>query len=200
MKTTLNKIISVTNEELDLIDLNDYQKRRDLTNVPEHWFLLPSGQEHYRLLCYISNLFENQTFIDIGTWVGDSALALGHNKNNNVVSFDIVRQTRNTQGISVDIEELIKDENIKFLILNATEYGDDNILNSPFIMLDTAHDGIFENEFYDYLNRINYKGLFFLDDIHLNEPMKKFWSGITREKYDLTNIGHWSGSGLVVFE
>jgi predicted O-methyltransferase YrrM len=186
--------------ELNSIDLTDYQIRRNNTNVPEHWFLMESGKEHYRLLCYISKLYENQTFIDIGTWVGDSALALSHNKNNNVISFDIVRQKRNTQGVLIDVEQLINDDNIKFLIGDATKYGDEEILKSPFIMLDTAHDGIFENEFYNYLNKINYKGLFFLDDIHLNDQMKKFWSEITREKHDLTHLGHWSGTGLVVFE
>jgi hypothetical protein len=200
MDKILDKIVSITNQELDTIDLNNYQKRRDLTNIPEHWFLMPSGKEHYRLLCYISSLFENQTLIDIGSYIGDSALALGYNKNNNVVSFDIVKRKRNSSGNVVNIDECISDENIKFLIMNATQYGDDKILNSPFIMLDTAHDGSFEQEFYNYLNDINYKGLFFLDDIHLNEPMKNFWSGIERKKYDLTSVGHWSGSGLVVFE
>jgi hypothetical protein len=39
-----------------------------------------------------------------------------------------------------------------------------------------------------------------LDDIHLNDDMKLFWNNITEEKYDLTSIGHWSGTGLVVFK
>lgn len=200
MENILKKIIEVTNQELDTIDLSEYRLRREQTNVPEHWFLLESGKEHYRLLCYISNLFSGKTFIDIGTWVGDSALALASNKENNVISFDIVRQPRNTQGMYINIDELIKDENIKFLLGDATKYNKEEILNSPFIMLDTAHDGIFENEFYNFLHEINYKGFFFLDDIHLNEPMRQFWNNITEDKYDLTKVGHWSGSGLVHFK
>jgi predicted O-methyltransferase YrrM len=200
MENILKKIIEVTNQELDAIDLSEYRLRREQTNVPEHWFLLESGKEHYRLLCYISSLFSGKTFIDIGTWVGDSALALANNKENNVISFDIVRQPKNTQGIHINIDELIKDENIKFLLGDATKYNKEEILNSPFIMLDTAHDGIFENEFYNFLHEINYKGFFFLDDIHLNEPMKQFWNNITKDKYDLTKVGHWSGSGLVHFK
>jgi predicted O-methyltransferase YrrM len=200
MENILKKIVEVTNQELDAIDLSEYKLRRQQTNVPEHWFLLESGKEHYRLLYYISSLYTGKTFIDIGTWVGDSALALASNKENNVISFDIVRQPRNTQGVYVNIDELIKDENIKFLLGDATKYNKEEILNSPFIMLDTAHDGIFENEFYNFLHEINYKGFFFLDDIHLNEPMRQFWNNITEDKYDLTKVGHWSGSGLVHFK
>ena len=200
MENILKKIIEVTNQELDAIDLSEYKLRRQQTNVPEHWFLLESGKEHYRLLYYISSLYTGKTFIDIGTWVGDSALALASNKENNVISFDIVRQPRNTQGMYINIDELIKDENIKFLLGDATKYNKEEILNSPFIMLDTAHDGIFENEFYNFLHEINYKGFFFLDDIHLNEPMRQFWNNITEDKYDLTKVGHWSGSGLVHFK
>ena len=200
MENILKKIVEVTNQELDAIDLSEYKLRRQQTNVPEHWFLLESGKEHYRLLYYISSLYTGKTFIDIGTWVGDSALALASNKENNVISFDIVRQPRNTQGMYINIDELIKDENIKFLLGDATKYNKEEILNSPFIMLDTAHDGIFENEFYNFLHEINYKGFFFLDDIHLNEPMRQFWNNITEDKYDLTKVGHWSGSGLVHFK
>jgi hypothetical protein len=39
-----------------------------------------------------------------------------------------------------------------------------------------------------------------LDDIHLNEAMINYWNSFTEEKYDLTNIGHWSGTGMVIFE
>jgi hypothetical protein len=30
--------------------------------------------------------------------------------------------------------------------------------------------------------------------------MKNFWDRIEEKKYDITNIGHWSGTGLVIFE
>lgn len=30
--------------------------------------------------------------------------------------------------------------------------------------------------------------------------MKKFWNSITEEKYDITNVGAWSGTGLVYFK
>jgi hypothetical protein len=39
-----------------------------------------------------------------------------------------------------------------------------------------------------------------LDDINLNNPMKEFWNVITEDKYDISEYGHWSGTGLVIFE
>jgi len=47
------------------------------------------------------------------------------------------------------------------------------------------------------LKRNHYRGWLFLDDIHLNTAMIRFWDSITEPKEDLTAIGHFSGSGLV---
>jgi len=196
----IEKILKITNDILNSIELTEYQNMRNLNGLPEHWFFMESGIEHYRLLCHISSIYSGVTFIDIGTWVGSSALALGFNKNNKVISFDIVRQNRDTQGIMVDVDGVIKDDNIKFEIGNVLEYNKEVILNSPFMMLDTKHDGIFEQEFFDFLVKENYNGIVLFDDIHLNSQMKNFWSNIELEKYDITNIGHWSGTGVVVFK
>jgi hypothetical protein len=66
-------------------------------------------------------------------------------------------------------------------------------------MLDTYNDGTFETEFYNYLVSIGYTGYLLLDDIHLNFEMERFWGSITKEKYDITNIGHVTGTGVVYF-
>jgi len=90
--------------------------------------------------------------------------------------------------------------NINYTIDNILSGKYENIINeSPFIMLDTYHDGIFEREFYSYLQLINWKGMLLLDDILLNDPMKEFWNDITEEKYDITNVGHATGTGIVLF-
>jgi hypothetical protein len=196
----VKKILTVENSVLDSIDLSKYQERRNISKLPEHWFFMTSGSEHYRLLCYISSLFNDEIFIDIGTYVGSSALALGYNKNNKVISFDIIRQSKDTQGIIVNVDESINDENIKFKIGDVFEYDKTIILSSPLIFLDTKHDGIFEEVFYNFLINEKYKGILMLDDINLNDEMKQFWNKIKNKKFDISNIGHWSGTGLVVFE
>jgi hypothetical protein len=94
----------------------------------------------------------------------------------------------------------INEDNIEFKLENILENNNELILSAPFIMLDTDHEGPFEDAFYAHLKKINYKGLLFLDDINLNDPMKIFWAGITEEKYELTSKAHWSGTGIVIFE
>ena len=63
-----------------------------------------------------------------------------------------------------------------------------------------------EREFFQRLLDVQYRGMLGLDDIQLNHEMNKWWKelqGGENEKgyktYDLTNIGHWSGTGLVDF-
>jgi len=191
MREILQQILDVDNKYLDDIDLSPYAAFTKAYNVPKQWFYGLSGQEHYRLLIYIGHLYENQTLLDVGTYHGSSALALGVNKANQIKSFDLLRQPE----ISY-----INEDNIEFKLENILENNDELMLSAPFIMLDTDHDGPFEDAFYAHLKKINYKGLLFLDDINLNDPMKTFWAGITEEKYELTSKAHWSGTGIVVFE
>ena len=51
----------------------------------------------------------------------------------------------------------------------------------------------------DIRQNIKYKGYLMLDDIYYNDAMRNFWSSIVEEKYDISNIGHHSGTGLVIF-
>ena len=50
------------------------------------------------------------------------------------------------------------------------------------------------------LKKIGYKGLVLLDDIKLNEQMKYFWNDISEEKLDISDYGHWSGTGIFNFD
>lgn len=191
MRKILQQILDIDNKYLDGINLSAYIPSSQACGVPKQWFYGLSGQEHYRLLVYISYLYDNQTLLDIGTYHGSSAIALGINKSNQIKSFDLFSQPEISH---------INEDNIEFKLENILENNDELILNSPFIMLDTDHDGSFEYAFYNHLKKINYKGLLFLDDINLNNPMKEFWNSITEEKHEITHKAHWSGTGIVIFE
>jgi hypothetical protein len=181
--------LTITNEELDNIDLLSYSQ---IINSLEYqgYFMSKSGQEHYRLLSYISQNHNSVNILDIGTLKGCSALALSMNSSNKVFSFNVENQ--------LDLNET--PTNIEFIIDNVINGKyDDLILNSTVILLDTFHDGTFEQEFLDYLIQINYKGNLLLDDIYLNDNMKSFWENINLLKNDITHIGHSTGTGLVIF-
>lgn len=189
----LDRIIGVSNNVLDSIDTSYIDAHQDkLTNFElnhnPYYFHLESGKEHYRLLIYISTLYNNEVIFDVGTNKCMSALALSYNKSNKIKSFDIVKLLPENPLV----------DNIEYIIGDSTK--DTELNNCSIIFLDVDHDGSYENIFYDYLKSINWKGILILDDIHLNQPMKEFWNKISEEKHDITNIGHWSGTGLVLFK
>ena len=144
--------------------------------------------EHYKLLAYFASLYDNTTIYDLGSYKGNSAIALSVNPNNQVISYDI----------GYFLEYARQPINVEWRIGNF--YRDKELLNSPLIMMDIdPHDGMQEPLFFNYLENKNYKGTVILDDIHLNEGMEKFWQDIKQEKVDATKYGHYSGTGIVFF-
>jgi hypothetical protein len=177
---------NISNDVLDVVDMNLFQI---IDNEEyQNYYTDRSSKEHYRLLTHISNSFNDETFIDVGTLKGSSALALSTNKKNKVYSFNLSSQ--------LELNSL--PENVEFIIDNVLSGKYNNILlSSKFILLDTFHDGSFEQEFLNYLKSINYSGVLILDDIYLNNEMRFFWENIKEDKLDITNIGHSSGTGVV---
>jgi hypothetical protein len=186
MRNILEKIRSVSNQDLNSIDTGNINKCKMYGNTECYHGM--SGREHYRLLMYISTLFNDNVLFDVGTNECRSAIALSYNNNNKIKSFDIIQINPENPVI----------ENVEFILGDSTK--DKNIHTTPFIFLDVDHDGTYENIFYSFLKESKWKGLLMLDDIHLNDAMKNFWNKIEEEKYDLTSIGHWSGTGVVLFE
>lgn len=183
--------MNINLEQLNNIDLNDLSSLI-IEEEYKNYFLDKPGKEHYYLLAYFSLQYNNSTLLDIGTYKGCSSLALSYNSTNNIISFDI------RDGL---IRLHSTPKNVKYIIDDCSkEQYKDLVLSSPFIMLDTDHDGIFENIFYKYIQQINYKGLLMLDDIKLNKSMIDFWNSINEEKHDLSEAGHHTGTGLIIFK
>ena len=173
--------------EIRSINLEHF--RAYVSDIYTEFFWLDAGIEHYKLLAYLSTCYNDVTFIDVGTDKGCSALALSYNPSNRVISYDI----ENRRAGSIDLP------NIEFRIGDALEDRIE-LLSAPVIMLDTMHDGVFEQRVYRTLVEWRYEGLLLLDDIYLNPAMESFWSKLRLEKIDLTPLGHFSGTGLVRFD
>jgi len=182
---------------------------------------LSKDREHYRLLAYLAlctlRSDPSSVVLDIGTYIGMSAAVMGlarsaftSSSTNDVdgigavISYDIVDHFRfprlTGSPCAKDIPASLA--KIEFVIGNVLERLDDHVLkgHARLIVLDTDHDGVFEGAIYGALTTLGYRGLLVLDDIHLNQRMKDFWGSIKHKKVDATSVGHWSGTGVVVFD
>jgi hypothetical protein len=179
--------MNINIEKLQKINLTNLSDLID-DKEAKKYFLGEIGQEHYKFLAYVSTQFNNSVLYDIGTYKGCSALALSFNENNMVKSFDIWNFRRLTK----------EKKNIEWVIGDFLEEDLGTILDSPFIMLDIDHTGKTERKILDFLLEIKWKGFLCLDDIFLNDDMRGFWEGITQKKADITRIGHYSGTSVVI--
>ena len=172
----------------------------NITDIFIEEFIKESGKEHYKLLSYLSTQYNNSIIIDIGTHKGYSALALSSNKTNTIHTFDIIDKIN-------EKNKLWQNNNVYFhnddlMDNNIRNKWETTILNSSMIFLDIdPHDGKLEYEFYNWLKDNNYKGILICDDIWYFKGMRdNFWYHIPNDiKYDVTHVGHFSGTGIIVF-
>lgn len=149
------------------------------------------GGEHYQLLTYLTFIFDDIFILDVGTNWGDSAICLSQNTKNKVITYDIEHIW--------DYPFANNFKNLEFKLMDINKENEDVIKSAKLIFLDIAHDGFQEQIFTDFLSRIDYRGYVFVDDIHIpwSPQMKVWWDSIKVEKYDLTEIGHSWGTGLI---
>jgi predicted O-methyltransferase YrrM len=146
-----------------------------------------------RLYAYLSTLFNDSVLLDVGTKFGNSAIAFSYNESNKVITYDIVEWPCHSN---------LKKNNIELKIENFMEDKTINYDNVSIILIDVdPHDGTQEPVMLKHLEEIGWSGLLLFDDIAWDDfpEMKKIWSSIEYEKYELTDVGHFSGTGLVNF-
>lgn len=180
MQIHINDLLSI-----NISDLAHYVSWSDDGKL----FEFPVGNQHYRLLAYISTLLpDNSTIFEIGTRWGVSAVALSRNKRVNVITCDIEKQF-----------DFTLPSNVEFILGDGFDILE-NYTHANVIFMDVdPHDGIQEKKMIDKLIKIGFKGVLVLDDIHLNKDMNDLWNSIPLDKYDLTQFGHYSGTGIIFF-
>lgn len=179
------KTLEIVKAEVLDYDLSYFKN----ANLPDWLYTRPG--EHYKLLSYLANKFNNTTVIDAGTYQGYSALALAQNPSNRVKSYDIMTLSFPFLQPYTNVELLNKDINNE---------SKEVLCGAPLISLDIdPHDGEQEARFIEKLVGIGYEGYVVCDDIHLNANMNYWWSMVTLPKYDITDIGHVHGTGLICF-
>jgi predicted O-methyltransferase YrrM len=215
------KPILVDLDAIRLVKYSDYSKLMSMT-LPEYrgYAASPAGSEHYALLSYFASIFSKShtSFVDIGTRFGTSALTLASH-GHHVITYDRP-QSGELPGAMKSLKMTPEKwhENILNLncsvtvlrvdILTLSEEDFDLIRHSSLILLDTFHRPYktpFEREFLTKLSLSRYSGVVLLDDIYEHEEMIRWWTEIVCSKYrsfqiyDLTSVGHATGTGLLDF-
>ena len=187
-------IIPISNHTLDNFTLLN---KNYLVN--SNYYEEKSGIQEYRLYSYLSTFFNNTTILDIGTFDGRSAVALSHNENNKIISYDIFNHINNNH------HQIYTKKNITFNIKNVLDdLNEEMIKNVKIVMIDIDHYETIETLIINKLKQLNFSGFIILDDITkhpdpvMNSCMNKLWDNITDTKYDFTKYGHWSGTGIIV--
>lgn len=187
-------LLDLDPEKINEIDLSNMEKYIEWTGESKKYLNLNAGQEHYKLIAYIvkNYLRSDEYAVDIGTYMGLSALAMSKYICT-VYTYDIKDHIPDDKSSIKDLPEII------FKVKDCT-FDEEILLNSKLILLDIDHDGEEEERILDFLRCNDYKGIVILDDIHIFKPMKDLWDNIPEKKYDITDIGHWSGTGIVFFD
>ena len=147
-----------------------------------------AGEEHYKLLAYISKKIGPSFIVELGTHYGSSSMAMAENRNSLIVTYDVVDRFKiKKRHIPINVFRKLK--NI------FKEREERLLLKADLIFMDTYHDGVFEKQVYDFLVANKFNGILLLDDIHWSDEMISFWNKIDTKKHDITDIGHGKGLG-----
>jgi predicted O-methyltransferase YrrM len=182
----------------DLVDAYDLSSAEPFVawSKNAHYFDLEAGKEHYRLLGFLAEKIGGDFVVDIGTYMGLSALALS-TTGTKVITYDICDWIPEVDVVQKSVKTK---ENVEFRVANCL-HDMEELVKADFIVLDVdPHDGCQEPVIMDRLEKHGFKGVLFLDDIHLNAEMHAFWNDIKQTKFDLSPYGHHSGSGVVVYD
>lgn len=147
-----------------------------------------AGVEHYKLLAWLSEQFDDSIIVEIGTLGGLGTIALSYNPTNKVTSFDIRSYNWGNETPENAEKKIVYDGYM------------DEVTKADLIFYDAAHEGLEEAIFFDELLNRNWHGVVVWDDIHLNPAMEEFWkekveAGFIAE--DWTSLGHSCGTGVI---
>ena len=169
------------------------------------WFDTWPG-EHYRLLAAMVKTLHATTVIEIGTFTGMGTVAIlqGLRPDGQVVTFDLV-PWNDFEHTWLQDEDFTKTEGGRVTQVLADVSAPGGIEPyrvlfeaADFIFIDGPKDGTTESRILANLATLTLRRdpIVFFDDIRVMN-MVGVWRRVSRPKFDITSLGHWSGSGLI---
>ncbi len=169
------------------------------------WFDTWPG-EHYRLLAAMVKTLHATTVIEIGTFTGMGTVAIlqGLRPDGQVVTFDLV-PWNDFEHTWLQDEDFAKTEGGRVTQMLADVSAPGGIEPyralfeaADFMFIDGPKDGTTESRILANLATLTLRRdpIVFFDDIRVMN-MVGVWRRVSRPKFDITSLGHWSGSGLI---
>jgi len=183
-------------------DLSEFSARLQ-PGQTDYFSIFPG--EHYRLLAGIMKKLQPKSVVELGTFLGYSALCMKKYMPADGVlhTFDVIKWSDFEQTIlrEEDFDGRLVQHTADLTDKTATEQYRTLLENADIIFLDALKDGIQEYKFLENFSTLQFKKscLFLFDDIRLWN-MLDIWYRIDRPKIDLTSFGHWSGTGMVAWQ
>jgi Rps23 Pro-64 3,4-dihydroxylase Tpa1-like proline 4-hydroxylase/predicted O-methyltransferase YrrM len=192
---------------------NEFAKNFNIissTDPGSNWDKYPNlySGEHYILLPLIASVVSAKNVVEIGTFQGCSAKALLKNSDVKVTSFDIIpwKDIQPTFLETADFESSRMVQHIDDLSEQQVFRKYSSVfLDADIIFLDGPKNYRFELEFlriiFDFYRSAKRSTPVFLvmDDVKTS-TMVDIWHSIPYPKIVLDEIGHWSGTGLVILD
>jgi hypothetical protein len=184
----------------DLLSLHDISKPLDVENLK---YLVNGGEAggYFHWLTLLAMHSNAKLIVELGNRYGSSTIALYHGlrSDQRLITVDSVKDQRYVP------KKIFNDSRVKFVFgdcldLNSYISSDEPIpVNIDILWSDTVH--YYEqisSEFYVYEPLLSDEALLVIDDIKLNDK-GKFFRESPYKKYDLTDICHVSGFGVIHF-
>jgi hypothetical protein len=167
----------------------------------EYFKYLTQGGEAGGYLHWLTLLTKHsdaKLIVESGNRYGNSTIAIYHGlkKNQKLISVDIVKDQRYIPNI------IYKDKRVKFIFgdcLDLNSYDKDTLIpiDIDIFWTDTIHTyEQISSEFFVYEPLLSDEAIIVIDDINLNDK-GKFFHESPYPKFDLTNICHSSGFGVI---
>jgi len=167
------------------------------------WDIYNNGyvNDHYRLLAIITKTIDPKQIVEIGTFRGASTKTFLLNSSAKIITYDLISwlEFKPTYLEQDDFKQAQIVQKLENVLENKEKFKKD-LLSSQLLFIDGPKNFTFEKELFSYINEIKneIKKLYIIVDDTKVSTMVDIWSGINIDKIDLSFIGHWSGTGLIL--
>ena len=161
--------------------------------------------EHFRLLAALVEILQPQQLIEIGTTNGASTLTMKHflPESGKITCFcdSPWENYPGTGMIENDFNDQLEHRQVDLSNPLEAEQHHQTIEQADMIFINTLKNNALEKGLFKLLDVLNFSKpvVIVIDDIRIM-PMLKIWRNISQPKLDMTSFGHWTGTGILMWE